>query len=137
MAERITESRKIKKSTLPRSKRTEDKVLVFGSRGWKDRAMIRSRLKKMPMNVIVIHGGAPGADEIAGEEAYDQGKEVWQVNPDYTKFPRRIAPLKRNERMARLKPKLAIAYWDGKSRGTKHMIETCLKHKIPLEIYFG
>jgi hypothetical protein len=36
--------------------------------------------------------------------------------------------------MAELGADLCIAFWDGRSKGTSHMIETARSHEIPVEI---
>jgi hypothetical protein len=36
--------------------------------------------------------------------------------------------------MAKLGADLCIAFWDGHSHGTKHMMETAIKHGIPVEV---
>lgn len=44
------------------------------------------------------------------------------------------APLVRNEFMASLGADLCIAFWDGKSTGTLHMMEEAAKKRIPIEV---
>lgn len=44
-------------------------VLITGSREWNDAEAISRRLRRYPPGTLVIHGGAPGADEIAGAVA--------------------------------------------------------------------
>ncbi len=41
-------------------------VLVTGSRDWTDWSVIANRLKRYPKGTILIHGGARGADTMAG-----------------------------------------------------------------------
>jgi glycosyltransferase involved in cell wall biosynthesis len=43
------------------------------------------------------------------------------------------APLERNRHMAKLGADLCIAFWNGTSTGTKHMIETAREYDIPVE----
>jgi hypothetical protein len=52
------------------------KVLVFGSRYWVDQVPIHNRLKHLPPDTIIVHGGCRGADNIAGFVADLLGFEV-------------------------------------------------------------
>lgn len=53
------------------------RVVVTGSRAWRDRDLIRRFLETLPRDTIVHHGGARGADRIAGELA----KELFSCEP--------------------------------------------------------
>ena len=41
-------------------------IVVSGSRDWTDREAILTRLRLYPPDTLVLHGGAAGADSIAG-----------------------------------------------------------------------
>lgn len=69
----------------------------------------------------VVHGAAPGIDSAAHEVCRDK----WPVKPvpaDWKKHGKSAGPI-RNRQMAGMADGL-IAIWDGRSRGTKNMIET-------------
>ncbi len=51
---------------------------------------------------------------------------------NWQKYGRAAGP-KRNEEMAKLCD-MAICFWDGKSKGTKSMIDFAKKHNKPLKI---
>lgn len=112
------------------------RVIVCGSRDWQDRETIAARLAAIPNpdSVTIVHGKAKGADRIADQEAKKIGMAVESHYPHYDKFPGNTAPLERNEHMASLGADLCIAFWDGSSRGTQHMINRARKHGIPVEI---
>lgn len=46
----------------------------------------------------------------------------------------RIAPLKRNLEIIAYAD-MIIAFWDGKSYGTKYVIDKCKKQGIPVKVY--
>jgi hypothetical protein len=46
----------------------------------------------------------------------------------------RSAGPKRNLMMLDMKPDLVLAFWDGKSPGTKHLIENARKRGIPVRM---
>lgn len=112
-------------------------VLVCGSRGWRDGSRIYDRLVALDKEhdqVTVLQGGAQGADRLARGWAWKLGMGVLTVRPDWRKHGKG-AGLKRNEKMADMGPKLVLAYWDGKSNGTRHMIQTARDRGIPVEVY--
>ena len=112
------------------------RVIVCGSRLWNDRATIERRLADLPDpgSVTIVHGGARGADRIAHQEAQKAGLLVEVHEPDYTIHSSKAAPLIRNRRMAALGADLCIAFWDGRSSGTAHMMDEAKRVGIPVEV---
>jgi hypothetical protein len=81
----------------------------------------------------LISGGAKGADNFA-EEWAEQGFIPIQVfEADWKKYGKGAGYV-RNEEMA-IEGDVLAAFWDGKSRGTKHMIDLALKHGLEVHIY--
>lgn len=128
------------------------RVIVCGSRRWHDREKIAHRLFDLPVTSMVIHGGATGADRIAGQEAEKLGLRVAVYPADWHDHDRTgesgvrchcqpgqetcpAAGLRRNERMAcNADADLLIAFWDGNSRGTQDMIDRARAHGITVEV---
>ena len=71
----------------------------------------------------IISGGAIGTDRMARRFAVEHGIKIVEILPEYNLYGR-CAPLKRNDIIVKLAD-LVIAFWDGKSRGTKYVIEKC------------
>ena len=69
----------------------------------------------------IVSGGARGIDSLAAEYARRNGIRLTEFYPNYARFGRG-APLKRNEQIAEYAD-MAIAFWDGRSRGTLHTIQ--------------
>lgn len=113
------------------------RVIVTGSRHWNNRSKIADRLAELPGNTTVVHGGAQGADKIAGQEAEKLGLLVEVHKPDYERWSKKYAPIERNQRMAELGADLCLAFWDQKSTGTANMIEEATKRGIPVEVILG
>lgn len=109
------------------------RVIVCGSRRWRDRGVITDRLFDLHPNTTVVHGGAPGADQIAHQEAQKLGLVVEEHRADWGSLGKR-AGLVRNTVMANLGADLCIAFWDGQSTGTAHMMEEARKRGIPVEV---
>ncbi|HSE45688.1 MAG TPA: SLOG family protein [Gemmatimonadales bacterium] len=80
------------------SEAREVRVIVCGSRRWRDRYAIANRLFDLPdpASVVIVHGGAQGADRIAMQEVH----------------------------------------WDGRSTGTKHMLDQAEAYGIPTEVHY-
>jgi hypothetical protein len=95
------------------------------------------RLFDLPTNATVVHGGAKGADRIAQQEAQKLGLLVEEHLPDYAGQPGKLAPKIRNAKMAQLGADLCIAFWDGSSTGTAHMMSMAEAHGIPVEVVSG
>jgi hypothetical protein len=73
----------------------------------------------------IISGGAKGIDTCAANYAKENGLELIEFLPDYKKYGRG-APLKRNDLIIDAAD-IVLAFWDGKSRGTKYGIDRCKK----------
>ena len=68
----------------------------------------------------IVSGGAQGVDASAAVYAREKGIKLTEFLPDYARY-RGVAPLKRNEQIA-LYADEALAFWNGRSRGTLHTI---------------
>ena len=80
--------------------------------------------KYLPANVTeIVSGGAKGIDRCASDYAKEHDLKLTEFLPEYERYGRG-APLKRNLRIIEYED-LVIAFWDGKSRGTKFVIEQC------------
>jgi hypothetical protein len=110
------------------------KVLVCGSRSWNDYATIRRRLAKFEPGVTVIHGAARGADQKAAIAARALGIPETPFPADWRGNGRR-AGIIRNLAMLNDSPDLVLAFWDGRSTGTKHTIDEAHRRGIPVEVH--
>ena len=88
----------------------------------------------LPENVTeIVSGGARGVDTCAREYAQAHGIQLTEFLPDYTRYGR-SAPLKRNLEIIAYAD-LVLAFWDGKSHGTKYVIDNCQKQVVPIRVY--
>ena len=107
------------------------KVAVVGSRN----LSVRDLGDYLPSETTeIISGGARGVDTSAREYANAHGIPLTEVLPDYKKYPGRVAPLKRNIEIIDMAD-LVLAFWDGKSRGTKFVIDKCHEMGRSLIVY--
>lgn len=106
------------------------KVAVIGSRGLSVSALGRY----LPENTTeIVSGGAKGVDTSAREYALSHGIKLTEFLPEYTRFGR-SAPLKRNITIIEYSD-IVLAFWDGKSRGTKFVIDNCRKLGVEVRVY--
>lgn len=72
-------------------------------------------------NINIVSGVARGADALAIQFAKEHQVNLYEVPADWNKYGK-SAGYKRNEVMANMSHGL-VAFWDGHSKGTKHMID--------------
>jgi len=99
-------------------------LLITGSRTFNDKELLFSELNKLNFDLL-ISGGAKGADQLAEEFVRCHNIPIDQHKPDYKKYGRG-APIVRNKEMVELCDTV-IAFWDGKSKGTKSTIDYAKK----------
>lgn len=106
------------------------KVAVIGSRG----LSVSDLGKYLPENTSeIVSGGARGVDTSAKEFALSHGIKLTEFLPEYSRYGR-AAPLKRNISIIEYSD-IVLAFWDGKSRGTKFVIDNCRKLGVEVRIY--
>ena len=106
------------------------KVAVIGSRG----LTVSDFGRYLPENTTeIVSGGAKGVDTSAKEYAKSNGIKLTEFLPEYTRFGR-SAPLKRNITIIEYSD-IVLAFWDGKSRGTKFVIDNCRKLGVEVRVY--
>lgn len=106
------------------------KVAVIGSRN----LIVKDLKKYLPKDTTeIVSGGAKGIDTCAREYAYRNKIKLTEFLPEYDKY-RRNAPLIRNKQIIDYCDK-AVAFWDGKSHGTKYVIDFCKKKNKNVDVY--
>lgn len=113
------------------------RIVVAGSRDFYDYAVLSERLdfyfsQQNQSHIQIVSGGARGADRLG--ERYAREHDI-----NYTVFPAnwnahgKAAGMIRNRDMAEYGTHL-VAFWDGKSRGTKSMIETARAQGLTIRV---
>lgn len=106
------------------------KVAVIGSRG----LHVDHLEDYLPKGVTeIVSGGAKGIDTCAKDYALRHGLKLTEFLPEYEKYGRG-APLRRNITIIEYAD-FVLAFWDGRSRGTKYVIDNCKKRNIPVAVY--
>ncbi|MCL2722118.1 MAG: DUF2493 domain-containing protein [Treponema sp.] len=107
------------------------KLAIIGSRTIEN-LNLDEYIKEKPD--VVISGGAKGVDTIAWKWALENHIEIIVHRPDYN-LHGKWAALKRNDIIINEADKI-IAFWNGKSTGTKYVIEKAKKLNKHVEIIF-
>ena len=105
----------------------EYRVIIAGGREFDDYKLLCERCdailveKAKTHRIIILSGGAAGADTLGESYARERGYLV-EVHPaDWDRYGKRAGPI-RNGVMAS-KAQALIAFWDGSSPGTRDIIE--------------
>lgn len=117
------------------------KVIIAGSRNFENYALMSEKLNDLFVHssefngsvIKIISGMAKGADTLAIRYA-DEHKLTKLLFPANWKSYPRIAGFLRNEDMLSIATHL-IVFWDGKSSGTKHMIDIAKEKGIPFWVF--
>jgi len=111
------------------------RVLVCGSRVWPDADVIVDILKDLQDQhgdeLVIIHGGAKGADKLAHEYCLILGIKVEVFLADWTRYGRG-AGYHRNTKMLNTGPDLVVAFHSENSPGTGHTIRQSQDRGVPL-----
>ena len=107
------------------------KVAIIGSRGLE----IDDMEKYIPAGVTeIVSGGAVGIDKCAREYAIEHKLRLTEFFPEYKKY-KKGAPLKRNLQIIDYADTV-IAFWDGKSKGTKFVIDNCRARNREIKVIY-
>lgn len=106
-------------------------VLVCGGRNFRDRSLMDMVLDGTEIDCIV-HGGAEGADQMAGDWAISRSKPEIIVPAQWVNFQKNAGPHRNGWMLRFTKVNHVIAFPGG--RGTLNMIKQAEKAKIKLTV---
>lgn len=108
------------------------RVLVCGGRDFNDYERLKEILNYywIPVRAIdvIIHGGAIGADTLAGKYAKENNIFVERYPADWDKYGKVAGPIRNKQMLDEGKPDLVIAFPGGK--GTAHMVKIAKEANI-------
>lgn len=111
------------------------KVIIAGTRDFNDYAFLKKNVDYFlqginPNNeeIEIVSGNARGADKLGERYAKEHNLPVKLFPANWDKYGKRAGYL-RNQEMANYSDVL-IAFWDEKSKGTKHMIDIAKKQGL-------
>jgi len=112
-----------------------NRVIVAGSRSFTDYALMDRELSRILQHLIlddtaIVSGTAKGADTLAERWAVEHRIEVVRFPAQWELYGKRAGYI-RNDQMLEVATHV-VAFWDGQSRGTAHMID--IAHKKGLKV---
>ncbi|RXP46194.1 DUF2493 domain-containing protein [Lutibacter sp. HS1-25] len=114
------------------------KIIIAGSRTFTDYKKLFEvcDLFLQDQTVIEIVSGAynKGADKLGEKYAAKKGFQLTKFPADWKRYKRAAGP-KRNQQMANYADAL-IAFWDGKSRGTKNMLNLAKQAQLKIKVIY-
>lgn len=110
------------------------KVIVAGGRDFNDYNRLRKVLDSLfSIDYIqIVSGGARGADRLGERYAIERYIGVKRFPADWDKYGYSAGP-RRNKQMADYGDYL-VAFWDGKSKGTRNMIDQAIKRNLKIVV---
>jgi len=109
------------------------KILVCGSRGYTNQRQVYAVLDTMRAeypDITIISGMARGPDRYAALYAAMNNIPLETYLPDWDTYGNRAGIIRNTQMLSVGKPDQVIAFWDGVSRGTKHMMDIARRKNI-------
>ena len=112
-------------------------LLIAGSRNFEDYNLLKEitdyTLRNRNENIVIVSGGARGADTLAKQYAYEKQYEYLEFKADWNTFGKSAGYI-RNEEMhkfiSQFENRGALYFWDGESKGTAQNFDLDLKYNI-------
>ncbi len=112
------------------------RVIIAGGRDFTNDKLLFEKmdfyLKDIHDEIAIVCGMARGADMLGFQYATQRGYEIHQYPADWDSYGK-SAGFKRNCQMAENADAL-VAFWNGQSKGTRHMIEYANKCGLKVRI---
>lgn len=112
------------------------RVIVAGGRDFSNYTMLKEAMEALLINIKdniqIVCGMARGADTLGERYAKEKGYDIAYFPADWMKYGKSAGYI-RNEQMAQNADAL-VAFWDGKSKGTNHMINLAKKYDLGVRI---
>jgi len=112
------------------------KIIIAGGRDFDDYERLCGYCDYLLQNkddIEIVSGAAKGADKLGERYAKERGYKLRLFPADWGTHGNRAGYL-RNEEMA-LYADALIAFWDGSSKGTQHMIRIAENNLLKTRIY--
>lgn len=113
------------------------KVIVAGGRDFDDAERLSDVMCELGFlfdtDIEIVSGDAPGADKLGAQWAEDLSIPV-RVFPAYWDMYGPAGGPLRNKEMA-FYADVLVAFWDGESRGTAHMIQEAERRGLKVHVY--
>ena len=110
------------------------RIIIAGGRDFNDYDLLCQKLDKILSNqteIEIVSGTAKGADKLGERYAEEHGYPIKRFIPDWSMG--RAAGYVRNVDMGQYSDALVV-FWNGKSKGSEHMIQVAENEKLLMRI---
>lgn len=118
------------------------KVIIAGSRDFYDYSCAERQLLNYfkehnlhSYQLEIISGGARGVDKIGEQFANKYNIKLTIFPANWEQYGKKAGYLRNLEMAEYCENGILIAFWDGKSKGTKHMIDIAINKKLKVVIF--
>lgn len=111
------------------------KIAIVGSRNFNNYELLKDTiLNKFDIFDIteIVSGGATGADLLGAQFAKEYSIKLTEFLPDWTTYGKSAGYIRNKDIVNHAD--VVIAFWDGKSKGTKHSIDIAKKENKQCEV---
>ena len=111
----------------------QQRVLVCGGRNYSDKNTLYDVLDAAHMAneiVLLIHGAAKGADELANQWATERAIPIYYLRPDWDAHGKSAGPIRNRMLLDYGKPDIVVAFPGG--RGTADMARQAKDRSVPV-----
>lgn len=114
------------------------RVVVAGCRDFNDYDVAKEFIdrciceKRKEFDIVFVSGGCRGADMLGERYAKENGMAIERYPADWDTYGKAAGPI-RNRQMAQVCD-YVICFWDGKSPGTRTMIQYAKEFEKPVKV---
>lgn len=112
------------------------KLIIAGTRTFNNYLFLKATLDKIlstvDEDIEIVSGACRGTDKLGELYAREYGYPIKTFTPNWA-LHKLGAGFRRNQQMAEYATH-CVCFWDGESRGTKHMIDLAKKYNLPLRV---
>ena len=115
------------------------RIIIAGGRSFSDYKLLKDKLDyylrdkvRQGYEIIIISGTANGADKLGEKYAMERGYKIERYPADWNKYGK-AAGYRRSVQMAQI-ANACVVFLDGRSPGSKHMIDIATNKGLPLRI---
>lgn len=112
------------------------KLIIAGGRDFEAYELMKHKLdiilKRITEPIEIVSGTCDGADKLGERYAEEKGYPVKRFPANWDKHGKKAGYI-RNVQMGEYATH-CVCFWDGKSKGTKLMIDICKQMQLPVRI---
>lgn len=113
------------------------RIIVAGGRKFANYELLAAKMDAFTKDLDftdleIVSGGARGADLLGERWALENEVPVMRFAAEWDRLGK-SAGFRRNDQMREYATHL-VAFWDGKSKGTRHMIALAARHRLKVRV---